>query len=578
MNRLPARWSAGAAAVLLILAHAAHAQNADEHAGHHPGGKSAPSVPLPAPPAGAGNAMGTGDAMGGMGMGEHGGAARKELYPSLIGLPAELTAERRAEVQRLLHERIGTGRTMIAEAHRALENAWSHGDEQAIQAALVRLREGTSLLESGLSARAALDAGAAPPGIALDWFRREMALSAPEISTGLSLFHYISMATILAFAIMLATMHVARRRRGEALVAKLVARPVAANAAPRAPTAAGGWAGQLRVARVYDEVAGVKTFRLAPLSGEELPFTFEPGQFLTIAATVGGKLLKRSYSIASSPCCHGWCEVTVKKVAGGVSEYLHDQVRAGQVLDASGPYGRFTFRGREAPSVVMVAGGVGITPMMSSIRYLIDQSWDGDIFLVYAAARRDSIIFREELERLGSRHPNLHVTLVLSDEPSPDWKGPRGFVTAELLHANVPDLVSRRVHLCGPPPMMEAVKRELRKLGFPEAQLRTELFLAAEGPVPRPATSSPAKATCHFARSRKEAPLAPGATVLDAAEAAGVDIDYSCRQGYCGLCKVKLLQGEVRMEVEDGLASSDKQAGYVLACQARAERDVTIDA
>ncbi len=337
------------------------------------------------------------------------------------------------------------------------------------------------------------------------------------------------------------------------------------------PSVGGGWTGALRVGRIFDETADVKTFRLAPTVGEALPFSFEPGQFLTVSANVGGQVLKRSYSLASSPCCHGWCEITVKRVRGGLSEYLHERIRPGDVLDASGPYGRFTFRGREAPSVVMIAGGVGITPLMSSIRYLTDQSWDGEIFLVYAAARRDALIFREELERLAARHPNLHLTVVLSDEPSAEWTGPRGFVTAELLQAAVPQLATRRVHLCGPPPMMAAVTAELERAGLPPGQLRTEVFLS-------PAAPAAAPATCFFTRSGRHAPLAPEQTVLDAAEAAGVAVDYSCRQGFCGVCKVKLLQGQVSMAVTDGLASADQDAGFVLACQARSAADVSVDA
>lgn len=266
-----------------------------------------------------------------------------------------------------------------------------------------------------------------------------------------------------------------------------------------------------------------------------------------------------------------------------MSGYLHERVRVGDVLDASGPYGRFTFRGREAPSVVMIAGGVGITPMMSAIRYLTDQSWDGDIFLIYACPRRASIIFGEELEYLARRHPTFHLTIVLSEEPSSEWSGARGFVTAELLNRTVPELTTRRVHLCGPPPMMDVVKRELLRAGLPDTQLKAELFLGPELRKPSEAeapgaTAATAAASCRLARSGRTVPLAPGQTLLEAAEAAGIALDYSCRQGFCGVCKTRLLEGEVSMAVEDGLAPADKAAGYILTCQAQSRRDVAVDA
>ena len=306
---------------------------------------------------------------------------------------------------------------------------------------------------------------------------------------------------------------------------------------------------------------------------------FEPGQFLTVSVEIDGKPVRRSYSIASSPCCHGWCEITVKHESGGiVSGYLHTRIKEGDSLDASGPYGRFTFRGHEAPSVVFIAGGVGITPLMSSIRYLTDQSWNGRIDLIYACARLDAVIFREELDQLARRHPNLHVTVILSSEPSGEWKGQRGYVTSELL-AGVPDIRSRRIHLCGPPIMMEAVKKALAALGITGDAIKTELFLSAPPAQARPPGAVLETAvTCSFARSSKSAPLVAGETVLECAESIDVPIEYACRQGYCGVCKLKLLAGNVTMEVQDGLTPADKASGLILACQAKSTADISVDA
>ena len=352
----------------------------------------------------------------------------------------------------------------------------------------------------------------------------------------------------------------------------------------RAPVSTmGGWVGKLRVARVFQETPKVKTFRLAPVEGVgALPFEFEPGQFLTLSVHSGGNQVKRSYSIASSPCCHGWCDLTVKHESGGiVSGYLHEQVKEGDLLDASGPYGRFTFRGVESDSVVFLGGGVGITPLMSSIRYLTDQSWNGRIDLVYACKDLESVIFRDELNQLARRHPNLHVSIVLSDESSAAWAGPRGFITAELL-GQIPQIRSRRIHLCGPSVMMDAVRNELGKLGIDLASVHSELFLSPSRTVPPgpevSAGDTATAVTCSFERSGKKAPLAAGQTVLEAAEEVGVPIEYACRQGYCGLCKIKLLSGEVTMDVDDGLTPLDRSSGVILACQAKASADISVDA
>lgn len=596
----------------------AGAQSPEEHAKHHPAGTAAPSM---AQAGGGGMAGGEMGEMGEM-MKEMGKAPRKAFYPSLMDLP-ELSPRQRDAVERQAHARMTTGARIMAESLGPMSETAARKDYPALQSATERMRQGLAQFESGLAAHRALAEGASPPEVALRWFKTEMNLAQPAADVaartwfGVPVFHAISMGLIAAFALVMTMVHFARLRRARALATELISersvatapapastpptptapgpisqRPdaaVPASAAtsppattlrtPPTPTTQGSWSGELRVARIFQETADVKTFRLAPIAGEDLPFSFEPGQFMTIAAAIDGKTVKRSYSIASSPCCRGWCEITVKRAPGGaVSAHLHERIAVGDRVSIAGPYGRFTFRG-ETPSVVMIAGGVGITPMMSSIRYLTDQSWAGDIHLVYACASLDKVIFRDELDYLSHRHPNLHGVVVLSDEPSPSWTGERGRVGAELLARLVPDLPSRRIHVCGPPPMMDAVKAALATLGVPAEAIRTELFLAPERPAaPAERPSAPPTATCTFTRSGKKAALTPEKTVLEAAEEIGVAIDYSCRQGFCGECRTRLVSGQVTMAVEDGLSAQDKAAGYILACQAKSTSDIAVEA
>lgn len=578
----------------------------DDHAAHHPDATASM-------PASSGASMG--GSMGGMMddmmrgcRGDECGRDRrlnKLLYPQLMALP-DLPPERRASVEQLAHHRMHEGIQLLASLSSEASHAVQRNDYGGLQEASDRMRVAWGEFDSGLSAYRALAEGQAPRGIALAWFRREMNLTDPLTTApahgvfGLSGFHYFTMALLLAFALLAAWMYVARTRRTNAVLATLrtgAPVPPAPAAAPRSGAAPaeggpqarapvstmGGWVGKLRVARVFQETPKVKTFRLAPVEGVgALPFEFEPGQFLTLSVHSGGNQVKRSYSIASSPCCHGWCDLTVKHESGGiVSGYLHEQVKEGDLLDASGPYGRFTFRGVESDSVVFLGGGVGITPLMSSIRYMTDQSWNGRIDLVYACKDLESVIFRDELNQLARRHPNLHVSIVLSDESSEAWTGPRGFITAELLE-QIPQIRSRRIHLCGPPVMMDAVRNELGKLGIDLASVHSELFLSPSKTVPPgpevSAGDTATAVTCSFERSGKKAPLAAGQTVLEAAEEVGVPIEYACRQGYCGLCKIKLLSGEVTMEVDDSLTPLDRSSGVILACQAKASADISVDA
>lgn len=572
-------------------------QTPDEHAAHHPGQAQTPPSGGKAGQAAGRQNSGMGGEMERM-MQQMLNPPPKELYPTLMSLP-ELPPAKRAEIQRQAHDRMIAGTKSMSQWLAKMAPLVERKDYKALQEATEQMRQGLAQFESGLAAHRALSEGRAPPSIALEWFKNEMNLLPTAVPTvpapsAPSWFHPFVMTLLTGFAVVMIGMYFFKMRRAAALLGALreqtptSAAPVSAlvASAPAAllshgpPVPAKPWSGELRVARIFEETPEVKTFRLAPFTGDHVPFSFEPGQFLTVGVLIDGKAMKRSYSIASSPCCQGWCDITVKQAPGGqVSGYLHARVKEGDRLAVSGPWGRFTFRGHEAPSVVFIAGGVGITPLMSSIRYLTDQSWPGRIDLIYACARASSIIFREELDYLGRRHPNLHITITLDQEDSPAWTGKRGHLTKELLVETVPDLKTRPVHLCGPPPMMEAIKGLLEELGVPGDQVKTELFIAPE-PQPAERIAAPAKsaAVCMFTRSNKPAAVQPGQTVLEVAENAGVNIEYSCRQGFCGECKVKLLAGSVTMAVQDALTPEDKMQHIILACQAIPEEDISIEA
>jgi ferredoxin-NADP reductase len=476
-----------------------------------------------------------------------------------------------------------------------------------MQAALGRLREGAARVEAGVAARRAAAGELDPPAAGLDWLRREMALTqVPPRHRGpfgLSWFHFSVMAGLIAFASAMLAMYYRKMRRASDLLLSLTGGGVAAGASSTLPLGApepaasgsqsetsspvtGRWAGRLRVARIFRETPDVKTFRLMNPLGGVLPFTYLPGQFLTVTVLADGKPVKRGYTIASSPTQHDYAELTVKHAAGGVvSGYLNDRVKEGDLVDCSGPTGAFVFTGRECDCVLLIGGGVGITPLMSVTRYLTDRAWPGEIYLIYGVHAPDDIIFRDELEHLARRHPNLRLTVTVSHPEGTDWKGETGRISKELIARVVPDVASRYVHICGPVTQMEAVRAALRDLGVPAERVKTEAFGPALGrpepvapPTPAQPAGAPAAPTCSFARSHKAAPLPAGTTVLDAADGAGVEIDNSCRVGTCGVCRVKLLSGAVTMAVEDGLEPGDKEKNVILACQAKATADVTVEA
>jgi ferredoxin-NADP reductase len=554
------------------------------------------------------------------------GTKPSELYPSLMSLP-ELSHEKHDDVQRQAHERMKAGTALMSQGRERLSNA-AGDDYVAMQKGTEQMREGLALYESGLAAHRALAEGKAPRDIALQWFRQEMNLLPPPSPEaqggvlGLSWFHFIFMVVLIAFAGAMIWMYFHKMRRAAALLQSLTGGAPPAHAAedaggrprvqplpsdgspapPSIPLANAGpavgtkptkWTGKLRVGRIFQETPDVKTFRLVNPLGGVLPFSYLPGQFLTVTVLLQSKPVKRSYTIASSPTQHDYAEITVKHEEGGeVSGHLHNHVQEGDLLECSGPSGSFIFTGRECKCILLIGGGVGITPLMSVIRYLTDRSWAGDIFLVHSCHSPRDIIFREELDYLQRRHPNLRVIVTVSQPEGADWKGLTGRITKELIAQSVPDLGSRYVHLCGPVPLMEAVKRMLAELGVAPERVKTEAFGPALGkpeptraPVPLPAATGVeeraapvALPTVTFTLSDKSAPLPPDKVILDVADEIGVEIDNSCRVGTCGTCRVKLLSGQVTMAVEDGLEPGDKEKNIILACQAKSTGNAVVEA
>jgi ferredoxin-NADP reductase len=269
-------------------------------------------------------------------------------------------------------------------------------------------------------------------------------------------------------------------------------------------------------------------------------------------------------------------------------------LQEGAVLNITAPAGRFTFTGAEAERIVLIAGGVGITPLMATIRYLTDLAWPGTIQLIFSVKTEQDIIFREELESLQKRFVNFKLTVTLTRDMSPTWRGERGRITPALLTRVVPDLPRSRVHLCGPTEMTDPAITMLRDLGVPAEQIKVESFASpSRGKTGGSSSTSDQRngvvdaavdetrlerATLRFARSEKLVTNLGRKTILETAEEHGISLPYDCRSGICGQCKTRLIEGTVTMDADDALNPVDRANSLILTCQARCRDDVVIDA
>uniref|UniRef100_UPI003D93F52A FAD-binding oxidoreductase n=1 Tax=Gordonia sp. B7-2 TaxID=3420932 RepID=UPI003D93F52A len=327
------------------------------------------------------------------------------------------------------------------------------------------------------------------------------------------------------------------------------------------------------------------TFRVLPHiadgeGGEEDSQTiaFEPGQFLSFTLDIDGRSVQRCYSISSPPTRPGTLSISVKRVAGGhVSNWLHDNMAPGMVIAASGPLGRFTYTARPAEKYLFISAGSGITPVMSMVRAITDANAPTDIVFVHSARSVDDIPFRDELEDLAQRHPNLTLAFAatrMPDDELPEWTGHRGRVDRAMIERVCPELADRIVFLCGPGQFRSGVRSALVAAGGDLALIHEESFGSRMPTVP---PDDDAGVVVDFTRRARRITVTPGTTILAAAAAAGVTLPSSCGMGLCGSCKVVKLSGDVVMNHQGGIRAREISQGKILLCCSEPLSPVEID-
>jgi ferredoxin-NADP reductase len=359
---------------------------------------------------------------------------------------------------------------------------------------------------------------------------------------------------------------------------------------PPAEQSAEPWKGYLKVTAITRETPSVKSFRLEAVDGGPLPFAFTAGQFLTLTLPASNGTVKRSYSISSPAYETRFCTIAVKREALGVcSRHLHDDVTVGRCLYVEGPSGHFTLPdGKTAAmpeALLLIAGGVGITPLMSILRQAEAMSLPTTLVACFRTC--EEIIFREELTRLPQIMPHLTVRIVV-EEADATWIGLTGRPIPELIAQSAGPMLARtRVHLCGPRAMMEAVKSMLTELGVARGQVHTEDFTPAAGAnaARERAIAKAAEATtpirvynATFSGVGRTARAVPGQSLLDAALAEGVTLRHTCGgAGACGNCRVRIGKGGFETDDPNNLLTArERSEGWVLACHTYPTGDVTV--
>jgi ferredoxin-NADP reductase len=374
--------------------------------------------------------------------------------------------------------------------------------------------------------------------------------------------------------------------------------PAPAGAAPRRPDLAwDGWR-LFRVARrCFEDAAHTQcSFHLEPVDGQALP-PFRPGQFLTFSLDVAGgpppagRALTRCYSLSDGPDPARY-RVTIKRVPappehpeflpGQSSCHFHDHVREGDVLRVKAPAGHFFLDTQSEVPVVLIGGGIGITPMMSMLRWCIVNQPQRPVHLFYGLRHSDEHAFKAPLEAMAAAHPALHLHVVYSrplpaDVPGRDYRH-EGHVDVALLRRTLPH-GRHQFYVCGPPAMMRTLVPGLAEWGVPVADIHHEAFGPASVSLPgAPETAAPVaeEVEVRFARSgRTLAWTGQDATLLDFAERHGIEVESGCRSGGCGSCETRLLEGAVHYE---HAPDHDLADGHCLLCVGRPGGPLVLEA
>jgi ring-1,2-phenylacetyl-CoA epoxidase subunit PaaE len=340
------------------------------------------------------------------------------------------------------------------------------------------------------------------------------------------------------------------------------------------------------VERLTDDAVAV-TFAVPEELAED--YRFAPGQHLTLRCQLAGDDVRRNYSICS-PATSGDLRIGVKRLPGGVfSNFAFERLRPGDVVEVMTPSGRFTvpLEPGQARHYCAIAAGSGITPVLSILATALEVEPESRATLVYGNRTSRSVMFLEELEDLKDRHLGRFQLLHVLSRENREAELLNGRIDEAklkvLLDTLVPPETVDEWFLCGPSEMIDVARNALLERGVEPAHVHRELFHVGPAPPrggPEPdAAAGTAEVTVLLDGRASTFPLSPsGETILDATLAVRSDAPYACKNGMCGTCRAKVLEGSAAMDHNFALEDEELAAGFVLACQSHPTSDrVTLD-
>jgi ring-1,2-phenylacetyl-CoA epoxidase subunit PaaE len=336
----------------------------------------------------------------------------------------------------------------------------------------------------------------------------------------------------------------------------------------------------LKVAEIVPETSEANSIRFEVPPELRDEFAFKAGQHLTLRAEIGGQEVRRNYSLCTAPAESDWM-VTVKRIGGGVfSNWVGDQLKPGDVVEVMVPHGSFTtdFDPARSRHLVAIAGGSGITPVMSLIKTLLREEPDSRFTLIYGNRDSSSIIFLEALAGLKDKYLGRLEIYHFLDQEEQDIELFNGMLSRERLEEAITHLVPDAAvvdgwFICGPGPMMDSAEAALLDRNIPKDRIHIERFTADRPPeavaqeIAQLQTQAEGVSVSVTLDGRtRRVPFTAG-NILDSARASGLPAPFACKAGVCATCRAKVTKGKVEMAARYGLTDEEVADGYVLTCQ-----------
>ncbi len=347
------------------------------------------------------------------------------------------------------------------------------------------------------------------------------------------------------------------------------------------------------VKKIVQEAKDIASFYLYPHDKKPLP-SFRPGQHLIFKLQIPDrpKPLIRCYSLSNGSTQSEWYRVSIKRIPappsnpdappGLASTYFHTQLKEGDILDVKAPSGKFFLDVEKKSPVVFLAGGIGLTPLLSMIETLVAKKSEREFWLFYGMQGHQDQVMKEPLEELVHQFPNMRLHVFYSQSTPSESQASQnvhqGIISVTMLKQLLPSN-NYEFYVCGPPPMMNTLVPQLKEWGVPDSKVFSEAFGPASvkkaPPLPKAQTDGLAVEVV-FAKSGKTLSWDNSVeSLLEFAEKEGISMDSGCRSGSCGTCLTAIKSGEVEYRTTPG---EKPEAGSCLPCISIPKGNIVLDA